>query len=380
MSSIDAPARAQTAGYFGGHIAMGLVSASLGPTLPWLAAKLATQPEALGLLFTARGMGYLLGSFASGHLYDRRPAHPLMITAILLLAASMATVPLVPSRAALLGIMLMIGGAQGLLDVGNNTTLVRVHGAKVAPYMNALHCFYGVGAMICPVIVNAAGELDSAYWILAMSLLPAAGWLAMCASPILPEPAASSTTHDPTKHPPILAVFVLLFLFCLGAEAGFGGWIYVIAGNRGFSDGAAASLLSSFWAAFTIGRVLSIFISTSVRPKQMLAFDLLGALASTIVLLTVPGPTGLWLGTLGLGVSLASVFPSALALAGESMQLTGTVTARIFVGASAGSLTMPWLIGESFKLGAQAPIVMVLLSLTAATAMFLLILTRLRAA
>jgi FHS family Na+ dependent glucose MFS transporter 1 len=379
MSSLDARARAQTTGYFGGHIVIGLVSASLGPTLPWLAAKLATEPEALGLLFTARGVGYLLGSFASGRLYDRRPAHPLLILAIVLLAASMATVPLAPSRAALLGIMLVLGGAQGLLDVGNNTMLVRVHGAKVAPFMNALHCFYGVGAMISPVIVNAADGLDSAYWILAMSLLPAAGWLAMCASPILPEPAASSTTHDQTKHTPILAAFVVLFLFCQGAEAGFGGWIYVIAGNRGFSDDAAASLLSSFWAAFTLARVLAILISTSVRPKRMLTFDFLGALASTMVLLTVPGPTGLWLGTLGLGVSLASVFPAALALAGETLPLTGTVTSRIFVGASAGSLTMPWLIGESFSLGAQAPILAVLLNLAAATAVFVLIVTRLRA-
>lgn len=382
MSSIEPRARAQTAGYFGGHIVLGLVSASLGPTLPWLAAKLATPPEALGLLFTARGLGYLLGSLACGRLYDRRPAHPLLITAILLLAASMAVVPFLPSRAALLGIMLVIGGAQGLLDVSNNTTLVRVHGAKVAPFMNALHCFYGVGAMISPVIVDAAGGLDSAYWILAMSLLPAAGWLAMCTSPIVPGPAASHTAQrdpGPSATDKILGAFVLLFLFCQGAEAGFGGWIYVIAGGRGFSDGAAATLLSSFWAAFTIGRVLGIVVATRVRPKWMLTIDLLGALASTTILLAAPGPAGLWLGTLGLGLSLASVFPAALALAGEYLPLTGTVTSRIFVGASVGTITTPWLIGESFVLGPLAPMLTVLLSLASATAVFAVIMTRLRA-
>lgn len=371
--------RAQTAGYFGGHIVLGLVSASLGPTLPWLAAKLATQPEALGLLFTARGVGYLLGSLACGRLYDRQPAHPLLITAILLLAASMAAVPFLPSRVAVLAIMLIVGGAQGLLDVGNNTTLMRVHGAKVAPFMNALHCFYGVGAMISPVIVDAAGGLDSAYWILAMTLLPAAGWLAMVASPTVPEPATSPTANEGSTHAPILAAFVLFFLFCQGAESGFGGWIYVIAGERGFSDGAAAKLLSSFWATFTIGRVLAIVVATRVRPKSMLTIDLLGALVSATVLLTVPGSTGLWLGTLGLGICLASVFPAALALAGESLSLTGAVTSRIFVGASVGTITMPWIIGESFALGAQAPMLTVLLNLASATAVFVLIVTKLRA-
>jgi FHS family Na+ dependent glucose MFS transporter 1 len=379
MAPLEPRARAQTAGYFGGHIVLGLVSASLGPTLPWLAAKIACEPEALGLLFTARGVGYLLGSLACGRLYDRRPAHPLLTTAILLMAASMATVPFLPSRIALLGVMLIIGSAQGLLDVGNNTMLVRVHGAKVAPFMNALHCFYGVGAMISPVIVNAAGGLDSAYWILAMSLLPAAGWLSMVASPIAAPPATSSATRDESSHTPILAAFVLLFVFCQGAEAGFGGWIYVIAGDRGFSDDAAARLLASFWAVFTIGRVISIGVATHARPKWMLTIDLLGALASTTVLLILPGPIGLWLGTLGLGLSLASVFPAALALAGETLLLTGTVTSRIFVGASVGTITMPWLIGESFTLGASAPMLTVLLNLASASAVFVLIVTRLRA-
>jgi FHS family Na+ dependent glucose MFS transporter 1 len=379
MAPLEPRARAQTAGYFGGHIVLGLVSASLGPTLPWLAATIACEPEALGLLFTARGVGYLLGSLACGRLYDRRPAHPLLTTAILLMAASMATVPFLPSRIALLGVMLIIGSAQGLLDVGNNTMLVRVHGAKVAPFMNALHCFYGVGAMISPVIVNAAGGLDSAYWILAMSLLPAAGWLSMVASPIAAPPATSSATRDESSHTPILAAFVLLFVFCQGAEAGFGGWIYVIAGDRGFSDDAAARLLASFWAVFTIGRVISIGVATHARPKWMLTIDLLGALASTTVLLILPGPIGLWLGTLGLGLSLASVFPAALALAGETLPLTGTVTSRIFVGASVGTITMPWLIGESFTLGASAPMLTVLLNLASASAVFVLIVTRLRA-
>jgi FHS family Na+ dependent glucose MFS transporter 1 len=377
MPSLEPRARAQTAGYFGGHIVLGLVSASLGPTLPWLAAKLATQPEGLGLLFTARGLGYLLGSLACGRLYDRRPAHPLLILAIVVLAASMAVVPLLPSRAALLGIMLIVGGAQGLLDVGNNTMLVRVHGAKVAPFMNALHCFYGVGAMISPVIVDAAGGLDSAYWILAMSLLPAAGWLAMCTSPIV-HASATQVETGPTLIKKVLGAFVLLFLFCQGAESGFGGWIYVIAQDHGFSEGAAAKLLSSFWATFTIGRVLAIVVATRVRPKHMLTIDLLGAIACTIVLLTVPGPAGLWIGTIVLGLALASVFPASLALAGEYLPLTGTVTSRIFVGASVGTISMPWLIGESFALGSAAPMLTVLLNLAGAALVFVWIVTRLR--
>jgi FHS family Na+ dependent glucose MFS transporter 1 len=378
MFSLEPRARAQTAGYFGGHIVLGLVSASLGPTLPWLATKLACDPEALGLTFTARGLGYLLGSLACGPLYDRKSAHPLLILAICVLSACMVAVPFMPSRAALLGLMLIVGGAQGLLDVGNNTTLMRVHGASVAPYMNALHCFYGVGAMIAPVIVDAAGVLDSAYWVLALTLLPAAGWLAMVQSPRVPEAVSVADDHDESNHTAIVGAFVVFFLFCQGAESGFGGWIYVVAGELDFSESAAAKLLSSFWAAFTIGRVLGIVVATRVRPKFMLTVDLLGALASVAVLLVARGPTGVWVGTLALGLSLASVFPASLALAGERVPLTGAVTSKIFVGASLGTITVPWLLGLCLKFGTQALMLAVLLDLVIAAAIFVLIAARVR--
>ncbi len=377
MLSLEPRARAQTAGYFGGHIVLGLVSASLGPTLPWLAAKLASEPEALGLLFTARGVGYLLGTLACGSLYDRRPAHPLLILAIALLAASMAAVPFMPSRAALLGLMLVVGGGQGLLDVGNNTMLVRIHGAKVAPYMNALHCFYGVGAMISPMIVDAAGVLDSAYWILALTLLPAAAWLVVAESPTVHATTAVEAEQGP-RHAVVVAAFFVLFLFCQGAESGFGGWIYVVAGELGFSDAQSAQLLSGFWGAFTIGRVLSIVVATRVAPSLMLTIDLLGAMASVAVLLLARGSAGVWVGSLALGLSLASVFPAALALAGERVRLTGAVTSRLFVGASLGTITVPWLLGLCLQLGPQALLLAILLDLAIAALIFLLIALRLR--
>lgn len=381
-NSIGSRVGAQTAGYFGGHVVLGLVSASLGPTLPALAARLATEPAELGLLFTARGLGYLLGSLACGRLYDRRPAHPLLVLAIAVMAAGMMAVPFASSSISLLVIMLVIGGAQALLDVGNNTSLVRVHGPKVAPFMNALHCFYGVGAMISPVVVDAAGGLVLAYWALAMAMLPVAAWVVLIPSPsLIPRPSPSSSPSESSERDDrrsVIGAFVLLFALCQSAEAGFGGWIYVVASSAGFSEGGSARLLSGFWAAFTAGRVLGIVAATRIEPKTMLGFDLLFSLLCLGLLVCVPGPQGLWVGTLGLGLALASVFPSALALAGRYVTLTGSVTSQIFVGASVGTTLMPWLIGHSFALGPQAPMLVLWIDLALASVVFMLIVTRLR--
>lgn len=377
-NSIGPRSGVQTAGYFGGHVTLGLVSASLGPTLPALAAGLGTPPAALGLLFTARGLGYLLGSLGCGRLYDHRPAHPLLAFAIAVMVAGMMTVPFASSRIALLLIMLVIGAAQALLDVGNNITLVRVHGLKVAPFMNALHCFYGVGAMVSPVVIDAAGGLVVAYGALALAMLPVAAWVLLIPSPSLIPSAMKAESSEPENRPLAVAAFVLLFALCQSGEAGFGGWIYVVATDAGFDEGAAARLLSGFWAAFTAGRVLGILAATRMEPKHMLGLDLLGSLISLAVLVAVPGPVGMWIGTIGLGLALASVFPTALALAGRYVTLTGSVTSRIFVGASVGTTVMPWLIGHSFVLGPQAPMLVLLIDLTLASAVFILIVTRLR--
>jgi fucose permease len=56
----------------------------------------------------------------------------------------------------------------------------------------------------------------------------------------------------------------------------------------------------------------------------------------------------LWIGTFGLGLSMASIFPSLMILADERMQITGAITGWFLVGSGAGSMLLPWLLGQIF--------------------------------
>jgi FHS family Na+ dependent glucose MFS transporter 1 len=363
----------QTFGYFGAHVALGLMSAVLGPTLPALAVQVGSAPDALGVLFAARSLGYLLASLVIGPVYDRRMAHPVLIVALLSIAASLAAVPLMPTRAALIGVLLVMGVAQGVLDVGNNMMLMRVHGQSVAPYMSALHCFYGVGALLAPLCVSAAPSLAWGYWSLALAMLPVAVHFALTRSP---RPVASRPTDleaRPTTSSRLLWLLVAFFLLGQGAEAGFAGWIYTVALGTGFSEQAAARLLSSFWAAFTLGRMLSIAAAAYVRPKIILTVDLLGALLSVTWLLLLEGPSATWIGTLALGLSLASLFPATMSLAGERLRLRGAVTSKLFVGASLGSMLVPWGLGYTLTLGPRGPLWIILVDLLLAGAVLMMI-------
>lgn len=364
----------QTAGYFGAHVALGLMSAVLGPTLPALAAKVGSEPDSLGVLFAARSLGYLLASLVIGPVYDRRAGHPILVAALLVIATSMAAVPLMPSRAALIATLLVMGVAQGVLDVGNNMMLMRVHGARVAPYMSALHCCYGVGALIAPLCVSATPSLAWGYGSLALAMLPVGLHLALVGSPVLETSATAVELDDrPSAGSRLVWLLVLWMLLCQSAEAGFAGWIYTVALGTGFDDDAAARLLSSFWAAFTLGRLLSISAAARMRPLSLLTVDLLGALLSVGVLVMFDGALATWIGTLALGLSIASLFPATMSLAGERLRLGGAVTSRLFVGASLGSMLLPWVLGYTLVLGPRGPLWIVLADLVVAAAVLLAI-------
>jgi MFS transporter, FHS family, Na+ dependent glucose transporter 1 len=370
------PAR-QTIAYFGGHVALGLMSAVLGPTLPGLAAQVAEDPEALGILFAVRSLGYLLASMTAGPIYDRRPGHPILVAALLVLAVGLAAVPLAPTRIALIGLLGLLGLAQGVLDVGNNILLTRVHGLRVAPYMSALHGAYGVGALLAPLVIGASGSLGSGYAWLAVAMLPAAGWVLATPSPALdrtgaephPRPAREREAPSPGQRR-LVALLVLWFLLCVGAEAGFAGWLFTIAQATGLTEADGNGLVSGFWAAFTLGRLLAIVAAVRVRPERLLLGDLVGAIVCVAVLLAVPGPTGLIVGSLGLGLSLASVFPASMSLAAARLRLDGSLTSALFVGASLGSMLVPWALGYTLAYGPSALLWALLADLALAAVVF----------
>jgi len=64
---------------------------------------------------------------------------------------------------------------------------------------------------------------------------------------------------------------------------------------------------------------------------------------------------------------MASIFPTTLTLAERRMTITGRVTGWFIVGASAGSMSLPWLVGQLFeRTGPRAAMFVVFIALAAA--------------
>ncbi len=342
-----------TFAYYAAFIALGALGAVIGPTLPALAENTHTSLREISSVFALGSLGYLLGTFLGGRVYDRTPGHPVMVGTLLVMTVCVALIPLMPLLWLLVAVLFTMGFAQGALDVGGNTLLLWIHRDKVGPYMNGLHFTFGVGSFLAPIIIAQAvrlsGGITWAYWTLALLALLPALWLTR-----YPSPRRRSETEeagDAKADPRLVVLIALFFVLYVGAEVSFGGWAFTYAVKLGLAtEEAAAYLTSAFFGAFTVGRLVAIPIAARLRPRAILFSDLLGCLLSMgVILVWRESSTALWLGSMGLGFSMASVFPTTLTLAERRMPMTGRVTGWFFVGASLGAMTVPWIIGQLFE-------------------------------
>ena len=219
--------------------------------------------------------------------------------------------------------------------------------------MNGLHFFYGVGAFLSPIVVaqtlRFGLDVSLSYRVLALLVLPVALWMLRSSNSVT-RPLAEEKVVERADRRLLFAVALFFFLY-LGAEVSFGGWIYTYAVALKLSDMMiAAYLTSAFWGSLTIGRLFSIPLAARLRPRTILAGALFGSLLSIGLLLLLPNSAlALWMGTFGVGLSMAAIFPTTLSWAGRRMKITGQVTGWFLVGASAGGMFLPWLVGQLFE-------------------------------
>jgi FHS family Na+ dependent glucose MFS transporter 1 len=377
----DKTATAQTAAYFIAFVALGLGMAALGPTLPGLAQQTHSSIALISYLFTLRSGGFLLGSLLSGRFYDRLPGHRVMAAMILAMSATMALLPIVHTLPLLLTVMLALGTAEGALGVGGNALLVWVYQRRVPPYMNALHFFYGVGGLISPLIVaktlDIKGDTGPSYFVFAIIILPAAAFLLNLPSPQSPQvDAVSATSSEPGRgnSKVLLWLIALLLALYVGAEVSYGGWIYTYIIKTQLGDeNLGAYLTSVFWASLTAGRLIGVAIAARVRPRTILLGDLIGCFVSLGVAFIWPSRVGaITIASVGIGLSMASIYPTALTFAERRMKITGQVTGTLIVGGSAGGMVVPLIVGLLFEsVGPRVMMFTVLADLVAALMIYL---------
>jgi FHS family Na+ dependent glucose MFS transporter 1 len=353
----------------------GLLGAAWGPALPFLASSTGTELARISLIFTALAFGGFLGTTLGGRSFDKVPGHAIMTAALVIMASTAILIPLATMLWLLLLLIFILGVAAGLMTVGANTLLVWVHQDNVGPWLNGLHFFSGVGAILAPLIivlvVSASEEIKAAFWIMAFIILIPAVWLLIVKSPAIRQ-ASDDEPGGQIIYRLVIPISII-FLLYVGAEVAFAGWLFTntITLHPG-NESMAGYLTTAFWVAFTAGRLASVPISTRISSRSILLIDFTGCLVSLgLILALSTSLAALWLGTIGLGLFMAAIFPTMLTFSEHRLRLSGKVSGIIFGASALGGMTVPLIIGQVFEVaGPQATMMILFIELLIALIVF----------
>lgn len=342
--------------YFLSFISLGLVSGVIGPAIPSFAHNTNSTLNEVSSLFIFASLGYITGSFLAGFLFQKFAGNKVLMVVIVLMAIGLALLPIVQSLWMLVAIVFLVSVVQSNLDVGENTLLVWLHGSKVAPFMNGMHFFFGLGTFIAPLIIaqslRGTQTINIAFWIIAILIVLPVPFLARLESPENPDSEGYKLRNQEVSRPKagkgIISLLVIFFLFFAGAEITFSNWIYTHALINGFTTVETSAYLTSvFWGAFMFGRFLGILASRHLKSRQIIWIDLLGCIFSMGLLLVFPhSEIILWVGTALFGFFIATGFPNGINLAEELNAVSARITSTFFVASSISAMISPWIVGQ----------------------------------
>ncbi len=306
-------------------IALGLPDGLLGVGWPSIRGSFSIPLDAIGMLLTASVTGYMTSSFISGFLLARMGVGRLLAASCALTGVALIGYTLVPAwwMMVLLGVLAGLGA--GAIDAGLNTYAAAHFGEGL---MQWLHASWGVGVTIGPIIMTIAlTSLNSWYAgyrvvggfqlvLAACFVLTLAMWERNGQRKDSEEPKRLTDYKTPmgeTLRQPQVWLSIMLFFLYVGAETSLGTWTYTLLTESRSIDPAIAGLFAgSYWATFTVGRVVAGIFAKRAGVNLLVTGGLVGALAGTLLLIWNPAA---WVNLLAvglIGISIAPIFPALM--------------------------------------------------------------------
>jgi MFS transporter, FHS family, glucose/mannose:H+ symporter len=346
--------RPLTAAACAGMLVFGLVMALLGAVLPSLTARLRFDLREAGSLFLAMNGAMLIASFVLGPAMDRFGMKPPMVAGPLLVAAALELMERAGSVPALVASVICLGFGGGALNSATNTLVADLHDdpKEKSAALNLLGVFFGVGALLLPFGLGALVERMGLGFILKGAALLCVGIAASSAIPKYP-PAKQGHQWPVSEIPrflrtPLVLAMGLLLFFESGNEFLLGGYLSTyLTREQGATIASASWLLALFWASIMGARIiLSRLLLRADGPRVVLG-SAAGAALGCLVLAIAPNNAVAASGLVLVGLSLASIFPTVLGVAGTHFaEHSGTVFGILFTLALTGGMTLPWLAGQ----------------------------------
>lgn len=342
-------------------ISLGLPDGLMGVAWPSIRDNFARPLDSLGLLLLAGTVGYSTSSFLAGYTMSRLGVGGLLAGSCALTGLALVGYTIAPVWEMMIVLVMMAGLGAGAIDAGINTYVATHFGERL---MQWLHASWGIGVTLGPLIMTIGiSSFESWRWgyvgVGTAQLLLAAGFLLTWS--LWEQQPAEVTTHQPeqkltdyktplteTLLQPMAWVSVSMFFLYTGIEATLGNWTYsLLTESRGIDSATAGLWAGSYWAMFTVGRVLAGFYTRHISMPNLIRLSLtLAFTGAGLLWLNAAG----WMSLAGvalIGFAIAPIFPG---LVSGTEERVGAHHAANTIGmqlglASVGAALLPGLAG-----------------------------------
>ncbi len=327
----------------------------------------------IGTMFFTGTVGFVLAGLAAGALIQRFGVRTALAAgggAFMLASLYMATRP---PFAAFIIVQVLSGFGAGVLESALNAYLAAL--PSPTTLLNRLHAFFGVGALIGPVL--AAWIVGFTSWtvvalIVAVACVPLIfGYLlaypgkqpAEQVAGTVSEPASGAAVPAAPAVPAsgggllgaalrdrgILLGAAMLAVY-VGLEIGMGNWGYsYLVQGRALSASLAGYSVSGYWLGLTLGRFLISPFAARIgaTPVTMMYACLAGVIAATTLAWLSPAAAGASAALMLLGFFLGPIFPTTMASAPQLAEgrLVPTAIGVMNAASAIGGSALPWLAG-----------------------------------
>ncbi|KTD85951.1 MFS transporter [Paenibacillus etheri] len=313
-------------------ISLGLPDSLLGSAWPVMRMDLNASLGTAGILSMVIAVGTIVSSLMSGVILKRFGTGKVTLVSCIMTAVALLGFAWSPSLVWLIVAAIPLGLGAGSVDAGLNSYVATHYKAH---HMSWLHCFWGVGATLGPIIMGSfisgeglwrEGYLTVAYIQLSLVVilfvtLPL--WDRVAGNNSNPSAESDQEFNHPELEQAVentkpwklrgVKLAMLTFLFYSAIETSMGLWGSSFLVNiKDIPASTAATWVSVFYLGITFGRMVTGFITFRMSNKQLIRYGQLIALIGT-VLLVLPLPTIVSLvGFMIIGLGLAPIFPCML--------------------------------------------------------------------
>lgn len=312
-------------------ISLGLPDAILGVAWPSIRDEFDLPSAGIGFILFSSSIGYFLSSTFAGTIMRYLSLGWLLVISTVLVAVGLVGYSLAPFTPWFMLLAFGIGSGSGAIDTGLNAYASRHWSAA---RMNWLHGFFGVGAMIGPLVMTAVLTSGDAWqrgyqvvgvaiaamaivFVLTRTLWDAADGPVTAATG--DAPAAASVSLWQALLVRITLVQAAVFIALVALEVTVGQWSFSVLRERfDASEGMAGFWVGMYWAALAAGRLAIGPFIDRIGAGLVVRYSLLVAVAGA-ALFVLPDYRAAVAGVLLIGGGIATVFPTLITLTARRM-------------------------------------------------------------